>query len=279
MFILGSSSPIPTFPILPPFPLYFTMAPLKSLKVLEAKFRNSDGFLVNVVAGLQRRWEFNDWKTSSSPNGSARDWSWSQARSWTGDWNIGQLFMWTLIIFAGMIGGFLFIFLIFFACGGLDNRRLKRVEQKVAARKRKSEKQAQESSWKASPVTQSSSPPAVPTKSVARDSLTEKSMKSIDSVLVPRSSVTKAPRTKRIERVAPRNVSLSSGEGSSIDSILCQAPKAHVVAATEDLFNADSSSIPTFRLSINYDNLSLAGPSTASSTGSSEGSDSKEREI
>ena len=234
---------------------------------------------LDTFDGLQRRWEFDDWKTNVSPTGSARDWSWSQARSWTGDWNIGQLFQWTLVIFAGMMGGFLLILFIFFACGGLDNRRLKRKEMMIAARRQKSDKQAQESSWKATLVAQSSPPKAVPTDSIACDTLSEKPTKIIDTLSVPKPSVNEKPRMKRVERVAPRNVSLSSGEGNSIDSVLNQVPKAHVVAATEGLFNVDSSTIPTFRLSINYDNLSLAGPSTSSSTGSGEEVNSKEREI
>lgn len=262
-------------------PLNTLASPVAECNGLFCRAPPIEGFPLRAVSRIQQRWKFSDWKANISPTSSGQNWSSGQARSWTGGWNIGQLFLWTFIIFGSMIGCFLLIVFIFFACGILDDRRLKRNAKRTAARKRKSEKQKQRLIWKAL-KNHGSNPPketaTTTTKSIIRDNLNEKPMRSIDSAFMPRQSVPNQPvQMRKIDEVSPIDISSSFTQNSSIESVLKQMPKTPVVPAIEGLYNVNSVRIPaTSRLSIDCDNLASIRQWMAPRTAPIEGSGRKE---
>ncbi|CAF9924968.1 MAG: hypothetical protein GOMPHAMPRED_003779 [Gomphillus americanus] len=81
---------------------------------------------------LEKRWQFSGSSAEQAEASWEPGWNWARTKGWAGTWEVGKLVMATGVVFGGMFGGFLLIVLIFWSCGMLDDRRLKRRARKFA---------------------------------------------------------------------------------------------------------------------------------------------------
>ena len=93
---------------------------------------SSNDLVSDTQSYFEKRWYFSGGGSQEAEASWTRGWNSTKLKGWAGTWEVGKLMMSTGIIFGGMLGAFLLVALIFWACGMLDDRRLKRRARKFA---------------------------------------------------------------------------------------------------------------------------------------------------